>query len=77
MTLADRVAYPPILMKKPKAPEPKETLDERVQIRLSAEARGRVMKFQIKFKEKTRAEIGFGEAIRILVDAALDKEGIR
>ncbi len=37
----------------------------------------RVHKYIAKFEQKTHAKIGFGEAVRALLDRALDREGIQ
>jgi hypothetical protein len=50
---------------------------EQTQVRLDARMKERIRTFQVKFKKKTRSEIGFSEAIRVLLEQSLEREGIK
>jgi hypothetical protein len=50
---------------------------KQTQIRMYETTRRRVRKYIEKFEKDNHAKIGFSEAIRVLLDVALKKEGIQ
>jgi|GEM_PF-2998661 hypothetical protein len=50
---------------------------EQTQVRLDARMKERIRTFQVQFKKKTRSEIGFSEAIRVLLERSLEREGVK
>jgi hypothetical protein len=50
---------------------------EQTQIRMDKGMKERVRRFIEKFENTTKAEIGFSEAVRVLLERALKHEGIQ